>query len=407
MHLHEQVKKIGKFQGVIQIAPSLGLHRELQDERAHELLNNPQGPLSLAAGDLTYHNGPTIGAEARLHNVYLGSMNFDTVDFDAFSKALVENGYYLSPDGKDATNGHFNGSSTVAWPFAGLTVDDAQIETWVNGFIASIPGYTAHTMVSLIMPVGSTITMQGSSSCSSFCGYHSMTASGVYYQVICDSSCPGCNPGNPNDGRMMIQAHEYAEWRSDPQGTAWYNDASGMENADECAWQKIIWSPDGKWDVQPYWVNGKNCYVGPYTPTVTPPPPPPPVPVTASMRMGTQPVDTQVSLPMSTVTVRLLDSNGVLASFDNTTVVTAVLHDANTVYTSPSPAKAVNGVCTFPGITPHSLHTGLYYVFSAPGITGTTSATFNIVAAPTPPPTGKATLALTEANGTVRHFTEN
>ncbi len=254
---------------------------------AHELLTQP-----VAAGSapalLRYHGGHLIDSgKAKVFTIYMGPMTFDTGDFDAFVKAIVEDGYYLSPDSADATPGAFQGSITLAqYPF-GATVDDSQIQAWLAPFIASKGWHAdAYTLFALIFPAGTTVTMQGSGSCSAFCGYHSSipsktaAATPIYYSVQNDTSCAGCH-GNftPNDSRMMVMAHEYGEWRSDPDGTGWYNDTSGMENGDECAWQLIRWGPAGRWAVQPLAVNGKGCYIGTYqVPVPVPPPPPPPVP---------------------------------------------------------------------------------------------------------------------------------
>ncbi len=247
----------------------------------HELLTNPVSAGS-APATLAYHGGHLInGGKAKVFTIYMGPMQFDTGDFDAFVKAIVEDGYYLSPDSADATPGAFQGSITLAqYPFA-QTVTDTQIQAWLPSFIMNKGWhFDAYTLFALIFPAGTTVTMQGSGSCTAFCGYHSRTNAGIYYSVQNDTSCAGCHGSfTPNDSRMMVMAHEYGEWRSDPDGTGWYNDQSGMENGDECAWQLVHWGPNLKWAVQPLAVNGKGCYVGVYKdPVPVPPPPPPPVP---------------------------------------------------------------------------------------------------------------------------------
>ncbi len=148
-------------------------------------------------------------------------------------------------------------------------VRDTQIMQWLDGSVYSLnPFHTPDTYYSIIMPAGSTVYLGNDASCSSFCGFHERTPGGVYFGVIDDSTCTGCHGSfTPAQGRMMIHAHEYVEWRSDPDGTAWY-DNLGWENADKCAWQGVSWGP---WFVQPFWVNGRGAYVGPYAPVPQPP----------------------------------------------------------------------------------------------------------------------------------------
>ncbi len=263
-HLHDHLKSIGPFPEVMQIAASAPLH---------ELLTDPaQGS---TAAPLTYHGGKLIDkGQGKFFNIYLGSQGFDTADFDAFTKAICENGYYVSPDGVDATPCAFRGSVTTPYYPLTQTVTDAAIGTWLTAYLSQ--GGLTHdpfTQFSLIFPAGTTVTLGNSSSCTAFCGYHTRTPGGIYYQVICDSNCSGCHGSFPvNQSRMMIQAHELGEWRSDPDGTGWYNNTTGMENGDECAWQLVLWGPAGKgWAVQPLAVNG-TCHTGLYVPSGPPPP---------------------------------------------------------------------------------------------------------------------------------------
>ncbi len=269
--IHKKLRDLGPFPS-LQIAASVDMH---------ELLTDPSN--TTAAGPLTYHGGKLITAGlGKFFNIYLGSQSFDTADFDAFTRAICEDGYYLSPDGKDAGICHFQGSVTVpTYPFPG-TVDDSAIASWLLTFLQAkgLP-HDGYTQYSLIFPANTTVTLGNQASCSAFCGYHTRSAAGLYYQVICDSNCSGCHGNFPvNQARMMIQAHELGEWRSDPDGTGWYSDSSGMENGDECAWQLVPWGPTGKgWAVQPLAVSG-TCHTGLYVPPGPPPPPPPPPPQT-------------------------------------------------------------------------------------------------------------------------------
>jgi hypothetical protein len=93
--------------------------------------------------------------------------------------------------------------------------------------------------------------------CTQYCGWHSSSVMdnstapaliggvNVKYSFVgnpekCIASCapqangPNGNPGA--DGMASILVHELEEAATDPDGTGWWDTASGMENADKCAW---------------------------------------------------------------------------------------------------------------------------------------------------------------------------
>ncbi len=67
-----------------------------------------------------------------------------------------------------------------------------------------------------------------------------------------------------------LTAHEVAESVTDPTGQTWYEDGTGMENADIVAWLPL---PYGPWTAQGYWTNEHGNTVGAYQVPVQPPPP--------------------------------------------------------------------------------------------------------------------------------------
>lgn len=390
MNWHASMRAIGKFEGVIQIAPSLAMAKRLDEENTHELLS--EGPATSpagASGDLTNHGGPVInGGRAKVFNIYLGEQGYNTAQFDQFSQRVVENGYYISPDGLDTSNGKYLASKALAWPFPQMTVDDSQIEIWLDQMVASkqLPAQDGATLYMLMMPVGSTVTMQGSASCSAFCGYHSMTGQGNYFAVINDTNCPGCNSGVALDGRMMVYAHEYTEWRSDPQGNAWSNNSNGQENADECAWQRVEWNNHGD-IVQPFWVNGRGCTQGTFVEAG--PPPPPPAPKTAFLVMGSQPQGGKPGARLSDFAIFCMLPDGTINTHDSASVISSSLHDASNTYGNTQSVVAANGVATFAGDTMKNPHTGMYYEFVASGLPLLRSDKFDVASAPPPPPPPK------------------
>ena len=162
-----------------------------------------------------------------------------------------------------------------------VAVKNSQLEAWLDGAAGkgSFAPPDPNTLYVLVMGAGSSVTFDHGSgaSCTGFCGYHAKTPAGAYYAVICDPACPGCHGSfTPEQGRQIIFSHECGEWRSDPDGDGWYNDPTGMENGDECAWNLAPWGPQLQWAVQPLAVNGRGCGdVPPYQATVTTPAPQP------------------------------------------------------------------------------------------------------------------------------------
>lgn len=85
--------------------------------------------------------------------------------------------------------------------------------------------------------------------CTAYCGWHTYTTinnTAVKYSFVGDSStqCPsGCGARTPSpndnagaDGMASVIAHELEETVTDPNLDAWWDDVSGGENADKCAW---------------------------------------------------------------------------------------------------------------------------------------------------------------------------
>ncbi|KAH6561715.1 hypothetical protein BASA62_009623 [Batrachochytrium salamandrivorans] len=121
----------------------------------------------------------------------------------------------------------------------------------------------------------------GSSFCSGYCGYHSSTTlksgSEVYY---------------------ALSAHELTEAASDPSNNRAWNDATGYENADKCAYQYGTTTIDSNGASSNSGWNGRTFMIqmnwDPETQSCTqgsggstPPPPPPPKTTTTARRTTT------------------------------------------------------------------------------------------------------------------------
>lgn len=378
----DRVRNFGTARGALQVT----LNQEL-----HELLTQPVSAEEAASpAPLVYHGGKLIDkGRARIFNVHLGTPDYDVAAFDEFAKAVVEDGYYRSPDGADVSPGTFLGSARVAWPWgASLTITDAQIQAWVDAqtLAGLLPAQDGYTQVMLLFPPNTTVVAFNEQSCSFFCGYHSKTARGNYYSVQNDTTCSGCHGSfSPLAGLQMVYAHEYGEFRSDPDGDGWTVDQpgtfQGWENGDLCAWVQVAFGPAEKgWSVQPLATNDRGCYVLPYDGGQ----PVPQSDVTVSLVVATQPANAVVGVRAPDFVVNCLGADGQLNTLDSSTLVTMTLPGFSDTQT----LKAVAGVCRFAGETFRAPHSRIAYFFAAPSLEGISSNPFDVTAAAPPPPSG-------------------
>jgi hypothetical protein len=101
----------------------------------------------------------------------------------------------------------------------------------------------AHGVYGVYFPSGMRISLQGGSSCSSFCGYHShfsYNGTPIKYAVFPYPDCSACKLSTLTVADMLtiVSSHEIREAATDPgesNKNAWY-DQSGYEADDKCAW---------------------------------------------------------------------------------------------------------------------------------------------------------------------------
>ncbi len=267
----DAARKIGPFDGM-QITP-------LVDDS--DLVSTPVD-FRAGAHTMQFHNGLTI-AHPKLVVVRVGPTWWgDWAKFVTFCTELMTRGYLSQLTYAGCSGGAFVGSYEGP-ALAPGTYSDAQLQQYLQSIITAnmVPGPDGSTIYSLMLPDGVVSQLGGSSSCSAYCGYHSsMMVAGVLvlYTIQPASDCQGCNQGDPFVGATMVEGHEVAETISDPTGQGWYEDSTGMENADIVAWIQKTYGP---WVVQGYADPAGNNVLGAYVaapPPVPQPPPPPPVP---------------------------------------------------------------------------------------------------------------------------------
>jgi len=165
--------------------------------------------------------------------------------------------------------------ATLSW--AGDFVDNRQTQgsfsdSKVRSYLAGLFSNgtlvaDSHTIFGVYFPSGMRITMQGGSSCSSFCGYHgnfNYNGQDIKYAVFPYNDCRGCSLSGKNVADMLtiVSSHEIREAVTDPDLNAWY-DAAGYEADDKCAWHNLYQTANGGFWVQPEYSNGGNGFPGP------------------------------------------------------------------------------------------------------------------------------------------------
>ncbi len=252
---------------------------------------------------LTNHGGSVL-AHPKLFIIYCGPWWGDTAKLEQYAKELMSYGYLSPLSAYGSGQGSFIGSFLTATVTG--TVDDAALQGILKDLIAkkSVPAPDGNTLYAMLLMDGVTVTQGGSSSCGAFCGYHGNLDAQTFYSVQPSTGCATCNMGDAFAAFTMVLGHEVAEACTDAiPGEGWFNDATGMENADEWAWDP---KPYGPWTVQPYQVNGVGADFGPYAaPSPTPQPQPQPQPACSAT------VDQYMNAMLATVSAGNYLPNGV------------------------------------------------------------------------------------------------
>jgi hypothetical protein len=224
----------------------------------------PAAPPS-AAPNLTYRGGPLLTA-VQVFTFFWGDgwqgqpqgdvmqqviQFFDYVVGSALIEQLAEYGVAGSTIGKGANLG--------AVPIAaalGPAMDDSAIQQMIQQEISTnsaVPQPTPNSLYFVFMPPGVSVSLDGSSSCTTFCGYHNDINGQIFYAVMPYPDCSGCSGAlTVLDAITSTTSHELCEAITDPiPGQGWYDDSNG-EIGDICAWQtKSL----GAYTVQLEWSN--------------------------------------------------------------------------------------------------------------------------------------------------------
>ena len=248
-------------------------------------------PASYGSGNLVNHGGheiPFAGFYAIYWNQSVatspGSQGFSTLQAQVadFGNTFSDGAAYTQSDtASDYTIvTQYTATDTIrpALAYVGSTIDtqatqsrisDSGIRNYLANFFTRYPGVTpsSDTVFGIYFPSGMKISLQGGTSCSAFCGYHShFSYNGVTirYAVFPYTNCRACSLSGKavSDILTIVTSHEIREAVTDADGSAWY-DASGYEADDKCAWHNLYQMlRNGKsthW-VQPEYSNGGNGF---------------------------------------------------------------------------------------------------------------------------------------------------
>ena len=154
-------------------------------------------------------------------------------------------------------------------------ISDASIRSYLAGLFnlgRVLP--SRDTIFGVYLPPGMKVTLQGGSSCSSFCGYHGSFNYGgmaIKYAAFPFLDCPACKLSTLSVADMLtiVTSHEIREAVTDPGDNgkyAWY-DAAGYEADDKCAWHNLYQMTRGGFWVQPEYSNGGTRTASGFTAT--------------------------------------------------------------------------------------------------------------------------------------------
>ena len=148
------------------------------------------------------------------------------------------------------------------------SISDSKIKTYLTSlFNSGVVTVAENNVYGVYFPSGMKITLQGGTSCSSFCGYHGyLTYNGknIKYAVFPYTDCRACSLSGKTaaDILTIVSSHEIRESVTDPNLNAWY-DRLGYEADDKCAWHNLYKMTSGSYWVQPEYSNAVHGCVVP------------------------------------------------------------------------------------------------------------------------------------------------
>jgi hypothetical protein len=213
------------------------------------------GGAVVSGNGINYHNGPVMKGVS-IYYIWYGDWSTDTganAILTDFANTIGGSPYFAIDTTYGDTSGNVPNVVTHVKDYIdtgslGTSLTDANILTLVSNALGSGKlGPTDPNGVYFVLTAPGVAETSGF--LTSYCGWHTragLNGVDVKYAFVGNAkgpslgSCSVQTGGSPNgdpsaDAMVNVVAHELEEAASDPDLNAWY-DASGMENADKCAW---------------------------------------------------------------------------------------------------------------------------------------------------------------------------
>ena len=253
----------------------------------------PSNSLSYAAasygsvpGHLDNHGGKVMAGSISFQAIFYNSQPANALrstieGFVSTFGSSADYNYTLSQ--YTGSNGSITGSLGLLPSFVDTAatpgrISDTGIQSYLTGlFNAGKLTPSNSVLYGVYLPQGTTSTQGRYRGCTNYCGYHSVYTFGSYqikYAVFPYLDCTACKVASNStvaDMETVVTSHEIREAVTDPgdNGTdAYWENASGYEGDDKCAWHNLYRTAAG-YLIQPEFSNsaaastGKGCVVQP------------------------------------------------------------------------------------------------------------------------------------------------
>ena len=233
--------------------------QRLADGRGDRTLLSPAPAMApvnqVGTNGINYHNGPVMLGTTHIYYIWYGDWSTDApanAILTNFANHIGGSPYFnINTTYTDGSNRPVSNAVTLAGSTtdtsAKTALSDSDIFAVVTRAFTNGMPVDANGVYFVLTAPGVTAT---SGFLTQYCGWHtagSYSGTVVKYAFVGDAKGPNLHNcalqtsngpnGDPSaDAMVSVVAHELEETVTDPQLSAWWDDASGGENADKCAW---------------------------------------------------------------------------------------------------------------------------------------------------------------------------
>ncbi len=174
-----------------------------------------------ASWDVPNNGGPVL-PNAEIYTIVWPGDEALGAQVDQFHSWMLGSTYWTGSLGEYGV-GAGTAKGVIVLPTAApKTIDDSAFGTLIKQSIASglFPAPDKNTLFAFIVPKNTTSTLQGTTGCQEYGGYHAETQtashSGVFVPYSVNLQCAGFAAGSAFDGLTDVLSHEAAEAATDP-----------------------------------------------------------------------------------------------------------------------------------------------------------------------------------------------